>query len=109
MPPNLIRTKRYELRVRYRCHAHGTAQNRRGLIHLRNNIVGAPSFSPYLLNAGKNKVAFHISLFTFHLLPLAPHQLIRQLSEILNDQVLAQFVDIDLDTQLVFQVEHEFH
>jgi hypothetical protein len=28
-----------------------TAQNRRGLIRERNHIMGAPSFSPYLLSA----------------------------------------------------------
>src|SRR5215469_16143593 len=49
MARDLMRTERYELRVRSRCHAQGTAQNLRGLIHFRNNIVGAPSFSPYCM------------------------------------------------------------
>ena len=42
-----MRTQRHELRVPWTCHARGMAQNRRGLIHLRNNVVGAASFSPY--------------------------------------------------------------
>jgi hypothetical protein len=31
---------------------HGTAQNRRGVVSRRNNILGAPSFSPYRRSCG---------------------------------------------------------
>jgi hypothetical protein len=34
------------------------AQNRRGLIHLRSNTMGAPSFSPYQIVAFATVVAF---------------------------------------------------
>ena len=62
-----------------------------------------------LRKGGPSPFTNHLSLFTFHLFPLALYQLIRQISEILHDQVLTQLVDIDLDTQLFFQMEHEFH
>jgi hypothetical protein len=85
-----MRTERYELRARLRCDAARNGSKPARIPGRGNDVLPEPSFSPYPVNAAGNKVAFHLSLFTFHFFRLlAPHQLIRQLSEILHDQVLA--------------------